>query len=745
MRRRPLCLLCLAIVLILAVIRFTPLPDIFAGSGVKKARALYAEPQSAVIRGVVESSDLRDDYAVCILKNVTLYYGNETYGIGKVRVVTSGAEYGRCGWVLEARGKLSAIRGPDNPGEFDAANYYRAKGIRFEMKKAGFRVLARSTDIMGEFYSLSSQRIAEEIRALYPEDVSGVLLTMLLGDKSGLEDSTRSLYQTGGIVHILAISGLHLTILGMGLFYLLRMLRLPSRWAALLTSTAMFAYMQLAGSPVSAFRAWIMFSIMLGAKLLGRTYDPPTALAGAASLLLITNPEYLTYSGFQMSCCVVLLIAVFQKHSRAALSLFVYIWMLPLTAWTNYEIPLLGAAVNLLVVPLMPVILGGSLIGLTASFVWSLTCFPFFRAASFLIAQVITALIRIIHHLLAFINALPFSSLITGKPLLACVLGYLALLAAWTCLYEKWRLLKRRFLLIAALPLLVLILIRPGTSLLRMTFLSVGQGDSILIEAPSGVRFLVDCGSGTRGTAGSRKAAPCIRYRGISKLDYIVVTHTDEDHINGIREILEMIAAGTLHIRVGSVVFPYLKYPDSAYLNLEEAAEAAGARIIRVRSGDRFEAGDVVLNVLGPDPLIESENPDKNGQCVVLSLSYRNFDALLTGDVSGEGEKQLLKQLTREPFQAVTYELLKVAHHGARSSTGEDFLERVRPGISIISCGRDNPYGHPHEELLSRLRACGTSILRTDQCGAVTVTTDGSSVTVSPFRHSSAGAGSTSV
>jgi competence protein ComEC len=196
------------------------------------------------------------------------------------------------------------------------------------------------------------------------------------------------------------------------------------------------------------------------------------------------------------------------------------------------------------------------------------------------------------------------------------------------------------------------------------------------------------------------------------------------------RQILQMIADRETSLRIDTVVLPYLADRDAMYLETVRLAGQAGARVLFVSAGDSFAKGNLGLTVLGPDPALETHPVDLNAQCVVLAVSYKEFDCLLTGDVVGPGEDHLTDILRRAGKQ---FDVLKVAHHGSKYSTPEEFLDIVWPEISIVSCGADNRYGHPHAALLKRLRGCGTRILRTDECGEIAVKTDGESVRVRTY------------
>ena len=263
----------------------------------------------------------------------------------------------------------------------------------------------------------------------------------------------------------------------------------------------------------------------------------------------------------------------------------------------------------------------------------------------------------------------------------------------------------------------------------------MGQGDCCVLTLPGGAAVMVDAGSSSDPAAGSARIEPFLLSEGISKIDTLVLTHMDSDHISGAREILTRIAERRTPVRIRRVCFPTLKEEGDVYRQMAELAEAAGAEVLRVSAGDLLENGAVRLEVLGPDPALEEIPVDENAQCVVLGVHYGSFDLLLTGDVCGAGEEAVTEQLRREHTD---WEVLKAAHHGSKYSTPDAFLEAARPEIAVISAGAENSYGHPHPELLARLASHGCAVFRTDRDGAVLIRSDGERYFLKCFREAAA-------
>ena len=739
MRRRPAALLCLLVLLFFSLLTLSGSPLRPDPPGTAGAEALFDIPRSYQITGKVAETRAQESYSVVILDRPVLTFQSKDYLISRVKLICRDRCRYEPGNVLEARGAVEKIRGPENPGQTDTALQDRVRGIRFLMRSPSLTL--RSAERDGFTCALAGIRseVNRMIRAAFPDDAEDVFCAMMTGDRTGLDDSVRSLWRTGGVTHMLAISGLHLTLLGMGLYRLLRKMHLSIRGAGFAVCALMLLYTVFTGGSVSTVRAFLMFVLAVGAEMTGRTYDPPTALSVAAVLILLGNPDYLLFPGFQMSCAAMAAGCLFSGRGRPEQMLELTLIMLPFVLRAGSEMPLLSIPVNLLAVPLLPALLGLGAAGTAAEAVREAAAALAGRPLSPEAASGLgstpaavpgTVLLRLLHRLLGFIQSLPFASPVLGQPAVWQIVLYFALLSAWSFALWALRRSRRRFLLLLLLPPLVLTLRKPPLHGMKIIFQSVGQGDSILIETGEESTVLVDGGSSSVGSCGTRRILPCLESEGRARIDYCFVTHMDADHMNGIREMLDMIRERRTPVRVGTLVLPYLRHPDEDYLELGALAREAGARVLAVSKGDRIRTGGLWLDVLNPDPACETVPADSNGQCIVLSLRYGRFNALLTGDVSGAGERQLEDYLAAGHKR---YDCLKVAHHGSKYSTPKSFLEAVRPEISVISCGAGNDYGHPHDTLLNRLKAAHTKVFRTDRQGAVILTTEGDGFSVRTF------------
>ena len=321
--------------------------------------------------------------------------------------------------------------------------------------------------------------------------------------------------------------------------------------------------------------------------------------------------------------------------------------------------------------------------------------------------------------------SLPAGLIRSGKPenwqIIVFYLGLLGIL----CLSKK---IPRVAGIISAILLSGIFMIRP-TGGVQMTMLDVGQGECIYIETENGHDYLYDGGSTSKNDTGTWQIIPFLKYEGVTRLELIFVSHCDKDHISGIPEILEYAAEGNLE--VGGIVLAAGSPDDEMRSGLIYAAKKAGVAVYQMGMGDLIKDGECRFEAVYPDR--ENQGDDRNAASLVIRFvrEDRNgevFSALFTGDVEAEGEKKILRQIPETG-------ILDVAHHGSETSSCADFLDRIKPDLALISCGENNSYGHPHEDVLYRFRERKIPVLVTAQAGAITVRQRGERITVETFRH----------
>ncbi len=632
------------------------------------------------------------------------------------------------GSVVLMEGKFYAFSHGTNPGQFDGADYYRILGQQGRLMQAECLSESRDHSAFREGLYACRKYLSLLLHTCYPEKEASVMGAMLLGERGTLDEEVKNLYQYNGIIHILAVSGLHLSVLGMGLYRLLDRLRVPKLVNIILTIIWMYCYGVMTGMGVSILRAFVMFGIKLCAPLAGRTYDMLTAMTTAALLILVRQPLYITHSGFLFSFGAICGIGLMPEASVHLSSKNKFLKTLLAGGWVSlatlpvhlcfyYEFPPWSVLLNLIVIPCMGVLLAsGVAVMAAAAFL-----LPLGRLAAFPGIWILAFYERCC----GFCMKLPGRRLITGRPTGLQTAAFLVILVLAALFAKRMR--RGQFAAAVLLAVAVLTLRLPQG--LTITFLDVGQGDCICLEEGRR-RFLIDGGSSDTDDVDVYRIVPFLKYRGISRLDAVFVTHPDSDHENGIRGMLENYEENG--IEIGMLVLPDVagESKNETYLTLVALAESRGVPVHLIHAGERMESG--ALSFLCLHPAAGYANEDTNAYSTVLYLRCGQFSALFTGDLEGEGEELVTERIKGFAGHA---DLLKVAHHGSGNSTFEEFLRAANPGIAVISAGRDNVYGHPHRETLERLERQGCGIWQTPESGAVTVRVRGGRMTIEGYER----------
>ncbi|MDD7220601.1 MAG: DNA internalization-related competence protein ComEC/Rec2 [Clostridia bacterium] len=732
MAKRPVCVFCLLLMLFLcmtdrlgfSLIRGNPLPD-SAQEWIRK------HPDSTICGEVVKCEDTENSLSV-YLKDTYLIYHSEKISIEQVKVFLNNNEEIPVGSVILVSGKLEEIGSPRNPGEFDSKQYYACRHIYYYLKNATVKKKSQSYSVYGQFLVNMRERF-ERILEYTCGNQAAAFDAIVLGDKSALEPEEKLRYQMGGIIHILAISGLHISLLGVGLYNLLKKTGLGIWPSGFISLAIMLQYGMMTGGSVSTMRAVCMFLLSVGAKILGRIYDMFTGLALSAILILMESPSYLLDSGFLLSFGAVLGIGtvlpalekIIKTENKTVKTLMasvsVQLCTLPVVLWFYGEVSIAGIFLNLIVLPTAGIVL----ISGTSAALLGLLCLPLSKIAA-LPGRAILAMYEILCKMAA---KLPFCTWIAGRPtLLQAGIYYLLLiliLAGGSCLAEKTGHMKVCISFCTTfLACTVLFLGCHPEKGLKITCLDVGQGDGIVADVQGKWHFLVDGGSTSKSKAGQYVILPFLKNQGISRLDGIFVSHTDEDHINGISQLLELMGKNLTSVKADALVMPLWTAKPENYRKLEELAKQAGVKTMYVKAGDRVRFGETTINVLWPPKGTTGDNI--NEDAMVFMLEYKNFQGLFTGDIGEETERKLLGDLKDIDF-------LKVAHHGSRYSTCDKFLNVVKPELGVISCSSTNKYGHPSPETIERLNHADCRIAYTMKTGAVTVITNGNTIEYGGF------------
>ena len=674
----------------------------------------FPDGETVTLTGIVEEIAEKENSRQIRLSHI--YLSSDLSYQRQVLVYENQQTTLKIGYKVKAAGSYAPLEEASNPGQFDQKAYYEARGIGMVLKKAKLTVIeAKENIFFQKLYELRSFW-AQNLEKITGKEEAALLKAMLLGEKSSLKKEQKELYQSGGISHILAISGLHISLVGMLLYRFLRKKKRSYPFSALVSGSCMVVYGFLTGFGVSAKRAVFMFLVYLGAELLGETYDVVSALALSGLLILAEQPLQLFQCGFQLSFLSVGAVALgypaLQKRlgwkKKAAMSLLsglsVTLFTLPCTLYWFYEWMPYAVFLNLIVIPLVPVVFLSGAAGMLTG--------GASVAAGMFLAGASAGVLRFFQTLLERTEVLPGSRAIIGQPELWQIALYYVLVGAavWggRCRARKknqHRIEIRIFFIIFALCILCFPFHRP----VEVTFLDVGQGDAVFLRTEAGTTCLIDGGSTTVSDVGTYRLLPFLKSRGVSSLDYLFLSHMDADHINGAEELLKDQFRG---IPIRHLCLSALP-GDETRERLEKEARLFGTELCYISRGTVFREKGAEIRCLSP--VKDQKKEDENENSEVLMVEISGLRILFTGDLGEEGEQELLEAGT--DLRAT---VLKVGHHGSRFSTGEDFLEAVSPGFAVISCAEDNRYGHPAPETVERLERAGCRIFYTMKSGAVT-------------------------
>ena len=680
-----------------------------------------------------------------------------------------------------------------------------------------------SSPFLKLLYKLKRQA-SRDLEKLYPEEQSAFLKSLFLGEKSALSKEEKGLYQEAGIAHILAVSGLHLSLVGGTCFVLLRLLGIELSYASILSSFFVLSFALFTGSSGSTLRAMLMFFVYSFGKNLGRGQDRISSLSLSLLLLLFLQPLFLYSVGFQCSFYSLFLLLLLSlrdgKERRKAISkkwerakrkkrftellrllpkkikeggkeLFLfYLGLFPLFSFLQSSLPLYAPLLNLLLLPLLPFIF---LLGILSILFSHLL--PLFFLLVKLLSQSLSFLLSLFHSLICFSLQLPLSSLLLGKLSLPALFLYLFLfyilfLFPLQSVVKKRRQMQKKekekqinlsspcislftikkichfknILSLLFLCTIPLFLPSPPKDL-EITALYVGQGDGFLIRKGNFV-MTIDNGSSSDKNFPENTLLPYCKAKRIHKIRYALITHSDIDHTSGILAILEERSTenykSNYKLQIENLILPVQAKDDYRYDFLKRLAGRHGARLLYWKNGNSIVYGNKNHSVsdttppsdtLPPSgtapssdilppfdtapseksaflslrcyyPLTDAPMEEANAHSLGCVLQYGDFSMVFTGDMPEEAEKEMLFAIKKEG-QSPSVDIVKLAHHGSKTSSSPIFLSETKGKFALFSYGKNNRYGHPHKITLEKCSYFRLIPLETAKVGEIQIKTDG--------------------
>lgn len=628
----------------------------------------------------------------------------------KIRLYLTETEALSPGDVISGKLRLRAT----TPDSLQGSTYHQGDGI-FLLGYFRDEIVIKHLETIPSrhFASVLRNHIISILDKMFPEDVRGFVRALLLGDSSLLSYEQDTAFKLSGIRHVIAVSGLHVSIL----FSLVYLLSGKRRFTtALFGIPVLFVFAAVAGFTPSVVRACIMQGLMILALLFKQEYDPPTALSFAVLTMLCVNPMTITSVSFQLSAgCLVGIFLFYQRINRfllkrvgaekgmswkmrllrwlcgsVSVTLSAMIATTPLSAWYFGTVSLAGIFTNLLTLWVISFIFYGIMLVCLLSLIWT--------AGAAFIAQVVAWPVRYVLLAADIMSGSVVSAVYT------CSIYIVIWLVLCYVLFAVFMLSKRKRAGLLVLCMVTGLVAAVGLSWLeprldnyRVTVLDVGQGQSILIQC-DGQNYLVDCG-GDSDSMAANSVAEQLLSQGITELDGLILTHYDKDHAGGVIPLLSRIRADTLYL-------PDITDDSEVRATLEQAYDQ---RITWISKYSQLSWDSNRISLF-PAP----ENDKGNESCLSVLFQTENCDILITGDLSLSGEQALIDHADLPEL-----ELLVVGHHGSADATGLPLLHETKPRAAVISVGKDNFYGHPAEDTLYKLQLFGCHIWRTDLDGTI--------------------------
>lgn len=722
--------------------------------------------ECVTVWGHVYKKEKKNKQFIYYLDKCSFMQGNEISACNHI-IIYSDSDLVSIGDSVKLLGQLKIFQKAKNEGGFDRCQFYYAQGIDFAVSLKKIQAVKKGKTRVAEGLYRLRTRMVEVINHELSAPDSGILEAMLYGDKNELEEEIKALYLAAGIAHILSISGLHISIIGMGLYKLLRRLRMGFAASSVIAILFSYLYGLMTGMSIPTQRAIGMLIIALLAQVLGRTNDLLNTLGGIVMMLVVSNPFIMGYSGIWFAVMAIVGICYVGKRLSEILisekldrrskrykciysvlvSTGIQLSTIPVLSFYYYEVSLYSLVINLIVLPMLSTVillgLAGSVIGLFSLKAGSIIVYP---------AGVILDIYTIICEI---INKLPYSQLVVGKPSVEKIVLYYFFLvsvlelfyrircrcdsqksgkaetteryreAETTERYRKTKMTKRsrnahnitcnkmRVAVLASLLLIIIYGIRPQKGRPEIDFIDVGQGDCSYFYTESGKSFMVDGGSASEKELAKYTLVPFLKSKGISRIHGWIISHGDKDHTSGIIDVMES------GIRIDNLIISKQTFEDRNSSAIIQKAKEKGIKIMIAEVGKTISDSSFTISFLAP---LSPEEEDINDSCLVFRLENDGLTAMFAGDISDRIEEQLVEKYGSLKGGMLDVNIYKVNHHGSKYSSSDKWLNALSADTAVISCGKNNQYGHPHARTLGRLEAAESTIYRTDELGEIIIT-----------------------
>lgn len=612
-------------------------------------------------------------------------------------------EYGS---IIKINAQYTEATRDRNYGGFNYKTYLRTKKIYGIFNVEDVEIVKNGSDnIIIKLRKYIKSKLREKLK----KENSELAISLIVGDRSHISSEVEDNFKKANLMHMLAISGAHFSYVILIATFISNILQ-HKRLGQLIQIIAIIFFMNLTGNTASVVRAGIMSILLIGSSICKRQNDSLNNIAISAIIQIINNPYIIFDSGFMLSYSGVLGIILFYKkisehiHFKSiALTISANIFIIPIMIYNFHTISGSFIISNICASWLLGIIIILEFISL---------CIPIK-----LLYMILDLLIMMLRKIAEICANIPFAQMYVPRYAIFFVIVIYILIF---CRKLKCRKYVYSFLTIGASILLIVNFTDVYQDRMRINFIDVGQGDSCLIRY-KGTNIMIDSGGslsknkdGKSYDIGENVLNNYLLNRGITRLDYIMASHFDEDHSQGFVFLLK-------NMKVKNVIISEQYKTSSIYEQFKQICKKQNIRIIYVRAGDEIRIKDLAFKILHPQSKGNqiSENP-LNNNAIVCMVKYKNRRILFTGDIEKVAENEMVKEYTN----GLKADILKVGHHGSKTSTTKEFLDLINPSVALIGVGQNNKFGHPNEDVIKRLEEKNLQIYRTDEMGEISVIID---------------------
>ena len=717
--------------------------SIYLGVCNKKFEKFYNEFNLSQITVTIISNNKETEYKNTYKVRIENFKGFEDINlilrISKSKKIT--LNYGD---KIKVSGEYSIPEEERNYGGFSYKEYLKTQKVYGIYEADKVEILEYNNLSLIELFSNKIKlKIIENFRKIFPKDTSELFLGILIGYDDNLSEDIEESFRKSSLTHLLAVSGSHIAYIIVGISYLLKLFKIPKKITSIMTILVLMFFMYITDFSSSVVRASAMGIILLISLILFRKNDIQTTISISILIILIENPYKILDIGLLLSYFATIGIICFSKLNKnskseltlkervieyikdmALITVFANIFVIPIMIYNFNTISLTFVISNVIAGILIgPITIGGFILIIISFVNLKLT---------YIISIIYNLLLKLLIISTKLTSLMPLSEILVPTPSIVTVIIYYIVLfiGIWFVLLKKeysnrylirkisicieysYSFIKKNYKIIIGYIIIFLILItlilRIISKDLKIYFIDVGQGDSTLIITPTNKKILIDSGGSETGSfdVGKNTLVPYLLDRKIISLDYICISHFDSDHCDGFKYLLN-------NIKVKNIILSKQYETTNNFEEILSIAYKKKINILKVEAGNILNIDKFVrIKIFSPGKVLTN---DINDNSIVMKLEYNKFSCLFTGDISKKIEQDLVQKYGNELESTI----LKVAHHGSKTSSDESFINRVAPKISLIGVGKNNKFGHPNEEVIETLKVINSKIYRTDIQGEI--------------------------